>query len=482
MIDLKTRALTRAQIGDFAKTPRAVRAFEAAQEDLATHNTALTTATFLTVSSEPQLGAERILTPIAGELAGTDEGASAPYTLGLADTAVTPDTYGDATHLIGLTIDQKGRITDAEPFLLEASNVAATGILSTAQDYFDALSNAPNTSKFIVSDGAIIHRLGDRLLVGGAVENDGAYPNVVKDWLTTFETTTGGRSNGTMVTAQVGILNNNHFNAAQVLLTGGRTLNFISAATGLSGHSSVVVNNNATYETYAWGAYFEAHQENTTVGGTYSLECDVRNGSGVYRAVTPTNQHAKQTVAIQIAAGAEYPAPGQEDASAGINFRNNPTKFGVGIVFGYNAIRGTDGSTGYGNAILSGLRHKFAWMNSSDQITGAIWGEATSTANKTSIALASVGAAILGPSDTIVALFRPVTSAVNYLDVTAGGTGVPVTIAASGSDTDIDFLLKGQGAGLLAFGTWASAAGPAVNGYITIKDAGGTTRKLATIA
>lgn len=45
---------------------------------------------------------------------------SANRTISLADTAVTPGTYGDATHVAQFTVDQKGRIT-------AAANVAITG-------------------------------------------------------------------------------------------------------------------------------------------------------------------------------------------------------------------------------------------------------------------------------------------------------------------------------------------------------------------
>lgn len=53
---------------------------------------------------------------------GLDGGGSldADITLDLADTAVTPGTYGDATHSPQITVDAQGRIT-------EASNVLITG-------------------------------------------------------------------------------------------------------------------------------------------------------------------------------------------------------------------------------------------------------------------------------------------------------------------------------------------------------------------
>ena len=112
MDPLRTRPLTRQQISEFVSSPRGVRAFEAAQADITSQNEAITTASFLTVTSEPSLGSERTLTPVAGEIVGTDLGANNHYTLGLADTTVVAGPYGDATHFVTLTVDEKGRITD----------------------------------------------------------------------------------------------------------------------------------------------------------------------------------------------------------------------------------------------------------------------------------------------------------------------------------------------------------------------------------
>jgi hypothetical protein len=68
-------------------------------------------------------------------------------------------------------------------------------------------------------------------------------------------------------------------------------------------------------------------------------------------------------------------------------------------------------------------------------------------------------------------------SAVNYLQVTgAVTTGAPV-ISALGSDADIDIRLTPKGTGVLRFGTYTAGI-LAQAGYITIKDAAGTTRNL----
>jgi hypothetical protein len=68
-------------------------------------------------------------------------------------------------------------------------------------------------------------------------------------------------------------------------------------------------------------------------------------------------------------------------------------------------------------------------------------------------------------------------SSVNYLNVTgAVTTGAPV-LSAAGSDTNIDLALTPKGTGVLSFGTYTAGI-IAQAGYITIKDAGGTTRRL----
>lgn len=76
------------------------------------------------------------------------------------------------------------------------------------------------------------------------------------------------------------------------------------------------------------------------------------------------------------------------------------------------------------------------------------------------------------------------TSAVNYVQVTGGIAGTPavVTITTNGSSTDTDIAVTPKGTGVLRFGTHSALAGESVTGYITIKDSGGTTRKIAVVS
>ncbi|NUB13814.1 hypothetical protein GAY28_14565 [Azospirillum brasilense] len=73
-------------------------------------------------------------------------------------------------------------------------------------------------------------------------------------------------------------------------------------------------------------------------------------------------------------------------------------------------------------------------------------------------------------------------AAVNFMAAQGSATGQPVQFQAFGSDADVDIYLRPKGAGVVRFGTWTSNADAAVNGFIYLRDAGGTLRKLATIA
>jgi hypothetical protein len=68
-------------------------------------------------------------------------------------------------------------------------------------------------------------------------------------------------------------------------------------------------------------------------------------------------------------------------------------------------------------------------------------------------------------------------SAVNYIAATGAATTGAPEISAQGSDTNINLKLTPKGTGTLQFGTYTAGV-VAQAGYITITDAGGTSRRL----
>ena len=121
MNPLKGYPLTRGQIAEFIPSDRGIRAFEAAQSDIGETHGGLSDTQFLTLAANT-LGSERVFAPVAGELTGADAGAGLAYTLGLANTAVIPGTYGNPAGFVTIAVDAKGRATGVTTFSLTASS------------------------------------------------------------------------------------------------------------------------------------------------------------------------------------------------------------------------------------------------------------------------------------------------------------------------------------------------------------------------
>ena len=73
--------------------------------------------------------------------------------------------------------------------------------------------------------------------------------------------------------------------------------------------------------------------------------------------------------------------------------------------------------------------------------------------------------------------FSSVSSAVNYGLFTSAAAGFSPALSVSGTDADIDLTLTPKGTGNIRFGTYTGTV-LTPTGYITIKDSGGTSRRL----
>ncbi|MDO7834785.1 glycosyl hydrolase family 28-related protein [Sphingobium sp. HBC34] len=81
-----------------------------------------------------------------------------------------------------------------------------------------------------------------------------------------------------------------------------------------------------------------------------------------------------------------------------------------------------------------------------------------------------------------VSLLRNATATIAANEARAydGPAGSPVSLRAIGTDANVDLVLGGKGTGYVRFGAYASGA-TTVSGYISVKDAAGTVRKLAVL-
>jgi hypothetical protein len=71
---------------------------------------------------------------------------------------------------------------------------------------------------------------------------------------------------------------------------------------------------------------------------------------------------------------------------------------------------------------------------------------------------------------------------VNRLRASGAIAGASPILDVVGSDTNIDLALTPKGTGLVRFGTYTASMALTVQGFIEVKDSGGTIRKLAVIA
>jgi hypothetical protein len=111
------------------------------------------------------------------------------------------------------------------------------------------------------------------------------------------------------------------------------------------------------------------------------------------------------------------------------------------------------------------------------QVTGSATGSATGLAVSAQGSDGSVNLNI-NPKGTAAVQFDSIKA--NYIAVKGAATGAAPAFSVVGTDTDIDLTLTAKGAGAIRFGTYTATV-TAVAGYILIKDAGGTTRKLAVL-
>ena len=345
-----------------------------------------------------------------------------------------------------------------------ASASSGYGIGLVAWPTGQSITQTANNQHFS-QNGAAIHRIGDRFLFGAATANDGAFPNVTKDWLSTFQTA-AGLGTGTLVSAQVAVLNGSNSNSAVPLLAGTQSLDFTSSGTAGLGVAAYAVNNNATLATSVWGFYAEAHRTTSAAGLTYGLEIDTRTLTSTINA-NPYQQG--DVIGIQIASGAELSATGQYDASAAIQIAGNPKKFKVGINFYNDALADLGGGVYEAVAMPKGAIIR-QWINSTTS-GPFIFMTANTAANSGSIQL-SDGVFQVNETSTGAAQFRVncATGTANYPSVTASAAGSPVVYGANGSDSNIDIALTPKGTGNIRMGTWTSKADAAINGYDTIKD------------
>lgn len=111
-------------------------------------------AQYIVLSADPILPDERVLTGTPGQVTLTDGGAGGPVTLALANTAVSPGTYGDGTNIPQVTVDAKGRVTGVVSIPIVTPGGTVTAV-TASEPLHSSGGSTPNISLATAMGGSL---------------------------------------------------------------------------------------------------------------------------------------------------------------------------------------------------------------------------------------------------------------------------------------------------------------------------------------
>lgn len=247
--------------------------------------------------------------------------------------------------------------------------------------------------------------------------------------------------------------------------------------------------NDTSIETRAgWALYADVqHQPTATDSASYGLEIAAKNkGSDITGGSYGTGRGVFG-IWMQGGGDASYGGSPTNPNNAGIVILKGSSTWNRGLIFTADSLTGTDGVTGTGQAIVMAKGHTIRWEITGANLGARIRSDVSIAGRDVGLIFDNFSAYISNNSGEAVVRFEDansggVSTGVNFARLIGGASGSAVTLGVGGSDTNIDLALSGKGSGVLQFGSFSTVGAETVTGYITIKDSGGISRKLAVIA
>ena len=229
-----------------------------------------------------------------------------------------------------------------------------------------------------------------------------------------------------------------------------------------------------------WGLYGDVQFEAGNYG--YGLELAIKN-KGSDLTSTPYFP-TTGTYGLWLAGGGDSSygdaatAPSNTAIAIG-RTSGAPYGWNKGLIFFHDGL--TRSGSDYATAIEMAEKHRVIWRTELNTVGFDVRSEVSAASSEVAIIAGNNSVSVAGTGGALIGQFAHQASAVNYWQVLNSATGSALQLVAAGTDTDIDLRFTPKGAGAVRFGTHTSSSDTAVSGYITIKDAGGTERKLAVI-
>lgn len=220
----------------------------------------------------------------------------------IADTGNYPDTTFpeyQASSLIGWDVSTQRLINtgpSAGAGTISDLNIAANAAIAATKINF----TQPSTAQFFTQNGAVINRFNDRIFLGGATENDGAFPTVTKDWLTEFYDS-NGYTLGYTLNGQFSVLSTDSSASSEMVVSGVQSLNFPGNGAYGTAFYGVGVNNGTAHTSMGVNAFYgEVHNVVSNLNSAYVCEFDTRT---LADPSNPTPYLQGTVVGIQMASG-----------------------------------------------------------------------------------------------------------------------------------------------------------------------------------
>lgn len=334
-----------------------------------------------------------------------------------------------------------------------------------------------------VGAGASVAKFPDRVMIGSAVDTNVGTPLTgAPAW---FD------ADYIIRDAHVGIIHSGGMIGIGVAC---RSSDYALLDRATIGFAGIVVNDKTSGTARPF--YAEAqHEAAASAGASYGMEIVGKDKSGVDSTRHPYGGNGRGIFGIYMVSGGDpsYGGSATNNSNTAIlvdayngSYRKPWNK---GIVFTRYALEGTDG-TAVGGATATAIEmaygHAVRWYSANgSKVAGGIRSLGTSSIDRWhEIQFLNDEVGFNNPGGSYTFDIRHATSGVNYLRVTDSANGSPVVLSAHAGDTDtaIDISITPLGTGVLRFGTRTAIGAETVTGYITIKDSGGTTRKLAVVS
>lgn len=328
-------------------------------------------------------------------------------------------------------------------------------------------------------NGANIWRLQDRVFIGEAASKWAGSADGVSDAGTSWFGSDTDCPAFLGVNAQVLVISPENSDSGGRYAIVGAVKTSSNTNAGAIAVSGAVLNTKASAT--GWGLYADLSGTGTS-GQTIGLEIAAKNRRSGDTTMMP-NAQTNGVFGVWLAGGgsSNYGGASTFPSTAGMVLIKNPeggNTWNTGIVMMVDAL--TAGRAMALSSVGAGGAHYIGWYDATDSEVFVLKCSATG-ATAWTLLNDNNGLNFLKNAKNMLQV-TGAASAVNGVLVFGDMAGSPPQLIAQGDDTNIDLTLTPKGTGKIRFGAHTVLGAETVSGYITIKDAGGTLRKIAVIS